>query len=91
MDESNKLSKSLKSTLTDTDFQDLSVSVAETIMDSVTQDGLVKDIPILGTIVSIGRTTLNVKERLFVKKLIHFLTELKDIPKEKKEDDFRNR
>ncbi|MGC4021861.1 MAG: hypothetical protein QM734_07890 [Cyclobacteriaceae bacterium] len=47
MDESNKLSKSLKSTLTDTDFQDLSVSVAETIMDSVTQDGLVKDIPII--------------------------------------------
>lgn len=84
MDELNELSKSLKETLTDSDFQDLSVSVAETIMDAAINDGLVKDIPIIGTIVGLCRTTINIKERLFIKKLVYFLSEIKDIPKERR-------
>lgn len=84
MEEPNEFSKSLKKTLTDSDFQDLNVSVADTIMDAAINDGLIKEIPIIGIIVGISRTTLNIKERLFVKKLVYFLTEIKDIPKERR-------
>lgn len=86
MKESSELSKSIKTTLTDTDLQNVSADLAETFMDSVIRDGLLKDIPIIGTIVGLGKTTLNIKDRLFIKKLIHFLNEIKDIPIEKRKE-----
>lgn len=52
--------------------------VGEAIMDSALDDGILKDIPILGSIVGAGKCIKNISDVLFTNKLIAFLTGLKD-------------
>ena len=88
MHESNqikKLSSSLKETLADSDLQNVTSDIAETFTDTLLNDGLLKDIPILGTILGLTRASISLNERLLIKKLIYFLSELKEITTEKRQ------
>ncbi len=79
MNEINKLSKSLEETLKDSDLQNVTIDLAETFSDSILDAGLFRDIPIIGTIVGLTKTTMSLNDRLLIKKLIYFISELKDI------------
>lgn len=79
MTEPNKYSNSLEETLKDSDLQNVSAELAEVVLDNLIDTGIVRDIPIIGTIVGIGKVTLGIKERLFLKKIIYFLSEIKNI------------
>ncbi|MDZ7740301.1 MAG: hypothetical protein U5Q03_00655 [Bacteroidota bacterium] len=78
----NKIESSLTETIRTSDLQKVSVDLAEILVDSMINDGVFKDIPILGSIVGLGKTASTIKDTLFLKKIIHFLTELKGIPAE---------
>ena len=52
--------------------------VGEAIIDTALDDGILKDIPILGSIVGVGKCIKNISDVLFTNKLIAFLTGLKD-------------
>ncbi len=80
-----KLSNSLKNTLTDSNLQEVTIDLAETFTDSFLDNGLIKDIPILGTIIGLTKASINLNERLLIKKLIYFLAELKDIELQKRQ------
>lgn len=86
MNEIKKLSKSFDETLKNTDLQNVTVNIAETFTDSVLNDGILKDIPIIGTVVGLTKTAFSINDRIFIKKLISFLTELKEIPNEKRNE-----
>lgn len=58
--------------------------VGEAIMDSALNDGILKDIPILGSIVGAGKCIKNISDVLFTNKLIAFLTGLKDAEAEER-------
>ena len=58
--------------------------VGEAIMDSALDDGILKDIPILGSIVGAGKCIKNIGDVLFTNKLIAFLTGLKDADAEER-------
>lgn len=81
----NKLSNSLKETLADSDLQNVTSDLAETFTDTLLTDGLLKDIPIIGTIIGLTKASISLNERLLIKKLIYFLSELKDINAEKRQ------
>ncbi len=85
MNELNKLSHSLENTIKDSDLQNVTSELAETFTDSILNDGLLRDIPIIGTIVGLGRVALNLNERLLVKKIISFISEIKDIDQKKRQ------
>lgn len=85
MSELNEISNSLESTLKDTDLQSVTIDLAETFTDSFLHDGILKEIPIIGTIVGLGKTGLKIKDQLFLKKIIYFINEIKNIPAEKRE------
>ncbi|HCG5954451.1 TPA: hypothetical protein NJ081_002906 [Vibrio parahaemolyticus] len=53
-----------------------STELAEIAIDSVLEDGVLKDIPVVGAVVSLFKTGVAVRERQYVKKLITFLSEL---------------
>lgn len=74
-----KLSSSFKNTLEDTDLQNVTSDLAETFTDTILNDGVLKEIPILGTIIGLTKASVSLHERLLIKKLIYFLSELKDI------------
>lgn len=80
MPDLNDFSESLESTLKDSNLQGVGVELAEVVLDNLLSDGIAKDIPIIGSILGLGKTVVNIKDRLFLKKIIYFLSELKDIP-----------
>lgn len=61
-------------------LQDLGAEALELGLDSLLQDGLLKDIPVVGSLVSLVKFGKGVKDALFTKKLLAFLYALKDIP-----------
>lgn len=59
---------------------DACVDVLEGLLDMLTDDGVLKDLPIVGWLVGLGRSLLSVPDRLFLKKLGRFLSELNQVP-----------
>ena len=58
--------------------------LGEITLDAVFKDGVLKEIPIIGTIVGVGKCIKNVYDIGFTKKLIAFLIPIKDVPIEKR-------
>lgn len=71
------LSDSMKLTM---DKANLSViaDLGEVAIDAVIEDGVLRDVPIISTIVGAGKCIKNVSDVLFTKKLAAFLFELRD-------------
>lgn len=86
MSELNILSKSLEHTLKDSDLQNVTISLAEVFADSLMEEGIAKDIPIIGTILGLGKATIGIKESLFLKKIIYFISELKNVSATKRQE-----
>ncbi|WP_291117519.1 hypothetical protein [Empedobacter sp. UBA7248] len=84
MNEISKLSNSLELTLKDSELQNVSIDLFETLIDSILSEGILKDIPIIGTIVGLTKASINFKDRLFIKKLMYFISEIKEIDIEKR-------
>ncbi|SIT13363.1 hypothetical protein SAMN05421786_106134 [Chryseobacterium ureilyticum] len=61
-----------------------SLDIGEAIIDSNLEDGILKDIPIIGTLINLNKGMLSIQDRIFSKKILSFLNQLKDIPEEKR-------
>lgn len=79
MSELNKLSSSFNQTLKNSNLQNATIGLAEVFADSLIEDGIAKDIPIIGTVIGLGKTSMGIKEILFLKKIIYFISGLKNI------------
>ncbi|MDX2212198.1 MAG: hypothetical protein SFY66_02805 [Oculatellaceae cyanobacterium bins.114] len=58
---------------------DTSIELFEVIGDQVFDDGLIKDLPILGTAVNLARVGRNIRDRIFLKKIEKFIFSLSKI------------
>lgn len=83
--ENKSLSESMEQTLETSNLSFLG-DIGEVMIDAVMEDGLLKDIPILGAIVGAGKCVKNVSDMLFTKKLIAFLFELRATDAKKREE-----
>ena len=54
--------------------------IGEVLLDTALEDGVLKDIPVLGALVGVGKCIKNVYDIRFAKKLIAFLYPIKDVP-----------
>jgi hypothetical protein len=73
--------KKLDATMLDTlktDLSGVSADYMEIGLDSILEDGLLKDIPVVNSIISLYKTGVNIRERFLIKKLLVFLTSLSD-------------
>lgn len=80
----NNIQDSFDLTLTNSNLQNLSIDIMELTIDSVLNEGLIKEIPILGTIANLSKFRANIHDRLFLKKILFFLNQLKDISADKR-------
>jgi hypothetical protein len=71
------LNQSLVETLSKADLPSLLMEYGEIAVDGLMKSPAVEKIPILGSVVAIGKVGLGVKDFLFTKKLVHFLNETK--------------
>lgn len=76
----NSFSKSLRlSTLTDA-----MIDVAESSIDSILANELVKQIPIIKTLVGTTQAVISIQDKLFLKKMIMFLSSIGDVSIERR-------
>ena len=61
------------------------VAAGEIAVDSVLEEGILKDIPVLSTIIRLYKAGVGVKDVLFLKKVNRFLTRLQSIPEEERQ------
>lgn len=74
-----KLVDSFEVTLKNSDLQNVTSGLAEVVLDAIIDEGIARDIPIIGTLFGIGNAVGTVKDQLFLKKIITFLSELSSI------------
>lgn len=60
--------------------------IGEVAIDAIIEEGVLRDIPIIGSIVGTGKCIKNVSDVLFTKKLIAFLFELRDTDAHEREE-----
>jgi hypothetical protein len=53
--------------------------IAEAALDSLLDDGILKDLPIIGTIVSVFNGVMDIRDRIFMAKIARFLFRLSDV------------
>jgi hypothetical protein len=76
----SKIGHELVKVIKDKEFQGITKDLVETVIDSSLAEGVFKEIPLLSTIIGTFNTVSNIKDRLFLKKLLSFLYELKSVP-----------
>ncbi|MCK4921075.1 MAG: hypothetical protein KAS71_08515 [Bacteroidales bacterium] len=65
MKEQNNIENSFTDTLRNSDLQNVSIGLAETLVDSILNDGILKDLPIVSSIIGLGKTAISIKNGLF--------------------------
>lgn len=82
----DSISESLGETLIKSDLTNISKDVLETILDKeIFENGFLKDIPIVNSIVGAGKTVSSIRDYLFTKKILGFLNGLASISLEKRQ------
>jgi hypothetical protein len=75
---------SLINSISSDNIKDIAIDSAEVSLDHFLGDGLLKDIPVFGILYKTYKVTVGIREAFFLNKLLKFLTQLKDIPSEKR-------
>jgi hypothetical protein len=75
------LNDQLLALVKDPDAKGIFCDYAEVALDAALDPGILKDIPIAGTLLSVGNLALTIKDRIFLRKVSGFLNGLRDIPK----------
>ena len=65
-------------------LKDLSTDVSEAILDQAFDDGLLKDIPILGSLSKLRTAVGTARDHIFTKKVAYFLLALSKVPEQKR-------
>lgn len=79
------LEKELKDSIVSDKLSELASDAAELGLDSLLTDGVVKDIPVIGSLLKMAQVAMGIRENIFARKVLKFLTQLKDVPKEQRE------
>lgn len=74
----NNLPDKLTETIKDDNFQDVILNLGEAAIDMVLDEGILKEIPILGSVWGLAKVTMSIQDKLFTKKLLTFLLQLKN-------------
>jgi hypothetical protein len=88
--EAKSLAPSLVDSFTDFDPAQITPDLLEVALDNVLDEGIIKDIPIVRTIVGLYKATASIRDRALVKKLLNFLSSLSSVSKEVRQH-FRTR
>jgi len=82
----NKIDTSFKKTIDSDDALSLAKDYTEIALDALFEDGAIKEIPIIGTVISLFKIGSSLRDRHMLKKIVNFLNSLKDVPKRKREE-----
>jgi hypothetical protein len=78
------IEQSLIETLKQSELKDLTLDLGEVALDAAMHQGLVKDVPILGSLAKLCAIGATIRDYVFAKKVLAFLNGLKHIPPHKR-------
>jgi hypothetical protein len=78
------IEQSLISEIKGTSISELTGGFSELVLDSFLEEGLLRDIPIFGFLYKSYKGVIGIRDRLFIKKILDFLVQLRNIPQEKR-------
>lgn len=82
--EKESISDSLEKTISFSDLENVATELTEVFLDKDMEEGILRDIPIVGTIVALSKTAKSVKDFLFLKKILSFLKESSKVSTEER-------
>lgn len=85
MKKNTDLSISLLDSSTSKHMIDISEDLVEIVIDTAFEEGIIKDIPIIGSLLKLNDFRLSISDRIFARKILGFLLNLKEQPIEKRE------
>lgn len=74
----NKLPDTLTETIKDDNFQGVITDLGETALDAVLDEGVLKEIPLIGSLFGLAKATMSIQDKLLTKKILTFLLQLKN-------------
>ena len=83
-EQQNNIQSSFDLTLKDSNLEGLSVDIGEFAIESLTDVEVIKDLPVVGIMVKLTKFGANIRDHLFLKKIISFLIGLNEIPVDKR-------
>lgn len=78
------LGPSLSETLKRSDLASVATDLGEVSLDLLLKPGILRDIPVLGTLAGLWNAGRTVRDHLFTKKLLFFLRALSEVPQEQR-------
>ncbi len=75
----SNLSNSLAHTIANSELTAVGTELSEIAIDSLLDDGVLKELPIIGTLTGLWKTGVTIRDALFVRKLLTFLNGLSEI------------
>lgn len=78
----SKLPYTLTETIKDDNFQVVITDLGETAIDAVLDEGVLKEIPLFGSLFGLAKATMSIQDKLFTKKILTFLLQLKNTDKD---------
>lgn len=87
-DDSNPigLEEALKQTIRSSDLTSVAIEVSELVFDSALQEGVLRDLPVLGAIMGFAKAGFAVRDAIFMRKTWRFLYALRDVPMNEREE-----
>jgi hypothetical protein len=79
MEPEREFSSAIVATVKSAALTDLAKECAEVGLDSILSEGVLRDIPIVNTLVALTKVGLSINDRIFAKKLIRFLTAMSEL------------
>lgn len=80
------LEQSIENTLETSDLTEININLAEVTLDSFLNDGVLKDLPIVGSIMGLVKMGIKTQEWLFLKKILKFFSQLDSTTKKERSD-----
>lgn len=85
-----ELSESLINTLSESDLTKIGVDIAEISIDSILENGILKDFPIVGSLIGSWKTGVAINDYRFLNKIILFLKESSALSESKRKKIIEN-
>lgn len=77
--------QSFDKTIKSSELLDVSLDVADVGIDTLLSDGIIKELPIVKVVYAIITSGISIHDKLFLKKIISFLTSIKDVSPAKRQ------
>lgn len=82
---SDNLSDKIVESVYSPELNQLGLDLSEVALDALLDDGILKDLPIIGSIVNLFKGAMDIRDRIFVAKIARFLFNLTGTPFEQRE------